>query len=1005
MKLPSAYDVSGPASLRPAGTPVLEDTSGLGAGVRNLATGLQQAAGSIVNIAQREKSQEDAVDLARAEAQKTAKFLDIQNQFAQDGDYATFHQRAEPLTTTALEEAGGLIRDERLRERWLADQESARITMLDAIDDHGRALKMEAEKVAYSTALDQNAKLVVDPMVPEEVRRKAKSDIEATIMVGEQNGLLSPADAKQWRDVYVEQVEQQLALNRAELDIRIDPQRALIGLAIPTDGTGVGLVAQTLTIDGKPVMMDMSLAQMTADVIGDANFPDDPKLAKEYLSDPEVAQQYVEAATAMLADRYKGDMTAVVIAADPNGGTTLADQWVASGHDESVLPADVRKRYKEVMARGQPVGARADLPIAVAPGIDIGQINGDVLDRWGQVQNAFGVPVQIISGYRDQARNARAGGAPKSQHLDHNAIDIDVSKLSKDERVRLIETASAMGFTGIGVYDNSLHLDMGERRSWGPTHKAASVPGWAKKAVDAHLAGTAVATPGNYNGVDPDYAALTFDQRLSLSDKARNELKERNVGMKASLQTITENAPVAIAQTGRYDGRMPDAADFVATFGGSDGIQRYKEFQANVEVAQSVFGMRTMSTDDIINLVKASTPTSSGNDAALQAKRYEMVTAAADRTFKARNADPAGYTLEVFPRVAAAFDAADKAPDPETKQKYFQAAIASMAEAQKTLGLDSLELLPKAMADNVANAFKDTEQPAELRMGAVAQTVFQTNDEDQQKAIFDQLVKSGVDPQASMVLDAISRGDGAGAAMMTRALLVDPDKMKVTLPYSDAQIKERSTDRVFSEGEVGDIMYGISDGSTDNFDRMQADAALFDKMVKLRLIDGSAGGNVETAIDMTKKDMWGDLQTLTGNGSGFMRGGGVTLKVTVPKDTDAAAARVGFNSVLPDVRASLFTSMMGSTATIPAETGALAIAKAGVQNYVDRVISEGQFVNAGGEGKYQFLDPFTGSVVAGPTGAPLTFTLSQIMTAAQNNRASAMNVWQKAATEHQSQDW
>ena len=103
------------------------------------------------------------------------------------------------------------------------------------------------------------------------------------------------------------------------------------------------------------------------------------------------------------------------------------------------------------------------------------------------LQKAWGRELPIVSGYRDPARNRKAGGAKRSQHQHGNAVDIDVSSLSREERVELIRLASKQGFKGIGVYANSLHLDYGTKRYWGPSHKKESLPSWAKAAIEEHM--------------------------------------------------------------------------------------------------------------------------------------------------------------------------------------------------------------------------------------------------------------------------------------------------------------------------------------------------------------------------------------------------------------------------------------------------------------------------------------------------------------------------------------
>jgi len=86
----------------------------------------------------------------------------------------------------------------------------------------------------------------------------------------------------------------------------------------------------------------------------------------------------------------------------------------------------------------------------------------------------------VISGFRSSEENTRVGGAQGSQHLHGKAFDIDVSNMSTDERVGLIRAARNAGFNGIGVYENSLHLDVGAKRAWGPSFKKESIPTWAK---------------------------------------------------------------------------------------------------------------------------------------------------------------------------------------------------------------------------------------------------------------------------------------------------------------------------------------------------------------------------------------------------------------------------------------------------------------------------------------------------------------------------------------------
>lgn len=118
---------------------------------------------------------------------------------------------------------------------------------------------------------------------------------------------------------------------------------------------------------------------------------------------------------------------------------------------------------------------------------DLGHLRPEVQQGVSNLQTAWGRDLPIVSGFRDPERNRKAGGAKHSQHQHGNAVDIDVADLSKEDRIALIKLASEQGFTGIGVYSNSIHLDYGKRRSWGPTHHDDSIPGWAQAVIGEHL--------------------------------------------------------------------------------------------------------------------------------------------------------------------------------------------------------------------------------------------------------------------------------------------------------------------------------------------------------------------------------------------------------------------------------------------------------------------------------------------------------------------------------------
>lgn len=143
----------------------------------------------------------------------------------------------------------------------------------------------------------------------------------------------------------------------------------------------------------------------------------------------------------------------------------------------------------------------------------------ELVQNFKLLQGDFGQQIPIVSGYRDRVTNAKAGGVNHSQHMEHNAIDLDVSNMSIPDRKRLIQMASARGFTGIGIYKNSIHLDMraGQPVAWGSDHHAASVPAWAFAVAARHRnrkyspgTGTQVADASGTGGLPMNDAAPSY---------------------------------------------------------------------------------------------------------------------------------------------------------------------------------------------------------------------------------------------------------------------------------------------------------------------------------------------------------------------------------------------------------------------------------------------------------------------------------------------------------------
>lgn len=93
-----------------------------------------------------------------------------------------------------------------------------------------------------------------------------------------------------------------------------------------------------------------------------------------------------------------------------------------------------------------------------------GQIDSRIVNILDDVTDQFGRKLRISSAHRDQAYDASVGG--KGNHPHGDAIDIDTSGMSNDEKKKLVALFVANGVRGIGTYasGNSIHVDLGVGR-------------------------------------------------------------------------------------------------------------------------------------------------------------------------------------------------------------------------------------------------------------------------------------------------------------------------------------------------------------------------------------------------------------------------------------------------------------------------------------------------------------------------------------------------------------
>ena len=77
-------------------------------------------------------------------------------------------------------------------------------------------------------------------------------------------------------------------------------------------------------------------------------------------------------------------------------------------------------------------------------------------------------PLEINSGFRCEQHNKDVGGRRSSTHLIGIAADISIIGISSELRWRMMQWIMILGFTGVGVYDTFVHVDLrkGLRSFW-----------------------------------------------------------------------------------------------------------------------------------------------------------------------------------------------------------------------------------------------------------------------------------------------------------------------------------------------------------------------------------------------------------------------------------------------------------------------------------------------------------------------------------------------------------
>lgn len=120
----------------------------------------------------------------------------------------------------------------------------------------------------------------------------------------------------------------------------------LESMVLPREGSDDWSVSPKGAIGKGQVMPQTAIPYLMPGV--DPSDPKAQRIAKQQLLDPKVNAQVTRAYLSDLAKRYPGDNDAVLVAY--NAGPAVADKWLASGKDPSVLPNETQRYVGEPLS-------------------------------------------------------------------------------------------------------------------------------------------------------------------------------------------------------------------------------------------------------------------------------------------------------------------------------------------------------------------------------------------------------------------------------------------------------------------------------------------------------------------------------------------------------------------------------------------------------------------------------------------------------------------------------
>lgn len=205
-KMPTKDSLSQPGSFR-SGRALISagqvDASAIGQGMKSAARGLEAIGDGLYRREEKEKRENDALDLIRAESAQRAALFETERAFDGDGDYGSHDRRFTPLATQETDRAASLIRDPKNREMWRLKAENDIIAGRQRLVDRADKMGRQERIVSLQNELEGYRNSFTDAKATSEDRARIIQQSRDAIELGKRSGMLDPMTASKFDDNYV----------------------------------------------------------------------------------------------------------------------------------------------------------------------------------------------------------------------------------------------------------------------------------------------------------------------------------------------------------------------------------------------------------------------------------------------------------------------------------------------------------------------------------------------------------------------------------------------------------------------------------------------------------------------------------------------------------------------------------------------------------------------------------------------------------------------------------